>query len=237
MRTIKISFVIAAFGLLLFPSLGSAQRKMTVHKPPSVTTSTYRSLVVRGDMTRINISLSASGKSAAAARKRVGSAGYQAERKIQKLIPDASVVKGPISVGGRYVRGNSGYSWRNEDGRSSQNIVIEFKGTSGVKAAKVIDFAAEAAKKASGKNTPVTVDISEAEHYLSQAKMNRAMNKLGRQLRAQATGKARGLLHANEKLDPSGQIKISTGGYSPWRGGGYRVYGDLTLTADINKKK
>jgi hypothetical protein len=237
MRTIKIAIVTVMFAFLLTPSLSQAKRAgLTVHKPPSVTTSTHRSQVVRGDMTRINISMSASGQSASAARKRVGSAAYQTERSVQRLIPGAKVVKGPISVGGRYVRGGSGYSWRREDGRSSQNIVIEFKGTSSVRAAKVIDFAASAASRASGKRTPVTVDISEAEHFLSQKKMNRTMEQLGRSLRHQATQKARGMLHSGEKLSGDAQYKLSTGGYSPWRGGGWRVYGDVTATIPIERK-
>jgi hypothetical protein len=240
MRTIKIAFVTVMLAFLLMPSLSEARRaSLTVHKPPSVTTSTHRSKVVRGDMTRINIAVSAKGASAEAARKRVGSAAWQTERAVQKLIPSAKVVKGPLSVGGRYVRGkNDRYYWRNEQGRSSQNIVIEFKGTSSVKAAKVIDFAAKAAQKASGKTerTNVSLDISEAEHFLSQNKMNRTMNQMGRSLRHQATQKARGMLHKGERLSRDAQYKLSTGGYSPWRGGGWRVYGDVSATIPIERK-
>lgn len=237
MRTNRLSMIVIsfAFSLMLIPSFGWA-RSMTIRKAPTIKTGTHKSMVVRGDMTRINISMSATGNSATAARNRVGRAAHQTERAVQALIPKANVVKGPIGVGGRYVRGKSSYYWRNEEGRASQNIVIEFKGTSGVKAAKVIDFAVDAAAKASGPKRTVSVDISEAEHYLSQGKFNRAMNKLGRQLRHQVTTKARGMLYANEKLAPRGQLEIRNGGYSPWRGGGYRIYGDMTLTADVLKK-
>ncbi len=240
-RTVFASISIAfAFSLLVVPSsFGAADTRQ--RKMPTVSTTASLNKTYRGNMTRMTLSIDASGKTAAAAGRLVSKTTWHTEKAIQAYLnkigdSKAKVIKSAINTGGRYRYRNNSWYWNRDNSRAAQKITIEFSGTNGTRAAKISDFAFKMADKFAGDNAPIDVSMSPARHQMTPKYETKVMSAVAKLLRIKGTKEMKGALLNSEKLGPLTERQMHRYTWSPWSEGGIQVNASMKLKAEVFKR-